>query len=168
MSIIIYREVQKFRQWWIMMILLLSLGIWLWGIVQQLVYKIPFGNHPITDLGLILIGIIVLIPVLVFLWIKMITEIRTDGIYYKMHPLMGFKKIAASEIKNWEVKEYSPLKEFGGWGIRFSTKKGGGKAINVKGKHGLQLELNSGKKILIGSQDPEKIKAAMQKLLSSK
>jgi Family of unknown function (DUF6141) len=168
MSIIIYREVQKFRQWWIMMILLLSLGIWLWGIVQQLVYKIPFGNHPITDLGLILIGIIVLIPVLVFLWIKMITEIRTDGLYYKMYPLMGFKKIAASEIKDWEVKEYSPLKEFGGWGIRFSAKKGGGKAINVKGKHGLQLELNSGKKILIGSQDPEKIKAAMQKLLSSK
>ncbi|MDZ7744053.1 MAG: hypothetical protein U5Q03_20550 [Bacteroidota bacterium] len=92
MSKIYFKETKKFRQWWILVILVIVLGIWLWGIIQQLVFDSPFGNNPVSDLGLVLIGIIVIAPVILIFWIKMVTEFRRDGIYYKMYPISGTKK----------------------------------------------------------------------------
>ena len=100
MSKIYFKETQKFRQWWILVILLIVLCIWLWGIIQQIVFEIPFGNNPISDLGLVLIGIIVLAPIVIIFRIKMISQIRRDGIWYKMYPLTNYKKIKPEEDKN--------------------------------------------------------------------
>lgn len=162
---IYFREVQRFNQFWIWLILAVVVGIWLWGIIQQVLLGEPFGNNPVSDLGLFLIGFIVLIPVVLIFSIKMVTEIRKDGIYYKMAPLMKFKHIKPDEIKSWMVRNYSPIREFGGWGIRFSMSNLGGKAINVKGRDGLQLELESGKRLLLGTQKPKDIEKAMTKMM---
>lgn len=40
-------------------------------------------------------------------------------------------------------------RDYGGWGIRYGRK---GKAFNVFGSRGLQLEFTNGKRLLIGSQ----------------
>ncbi|MCF8228981.1 MAG: DUF6141 family protein [Bacteroidales bacterium] len=164
MSKIYFKETQKFRQWWILVILLIVLCIWLWGIIQQIVFEIPFGNNPISDLGLVLIGIIVLAPIVIIFRIKMISQIRRDGIWYKMYPLTTYKKIRPEEVKNWHIRQYNPVREFGGWGMRFALQRGKGKAINLSSRNGLQLELKSGKKLLIGTQNPEKMKEAMEKM----
>jgi hypothetical protein len=50
------------------------------------------------------------------------------------------------EIEKISVREYSPLFEYGGWGIRRGKS---GRAYNVKGNIGLQLVLKNGKKILL-------------------
>ncbi len=67
-----------------------------------------------------------------------------------------FKKeaIPFSEIAKCDARQYSPIKEYGGWGIRYGTK---GMAYNVSGDRGVQLELTNGKRLLIGSQRSEEL-----------
>jgi hypothetical protein len=51
--------------------------------------------------------------------------------------------------------KYSPLREFGGWGIRFAPGKK--RAYSVSGNKGVELELSDGMHVLIGSQRPEEL-----------
>ena len=59
----------------------------------------------------------------------------------------------------WEARTYRPILEYGGWGIRYTM--GRGWAYNVSGNQGVQLELASGKRILIGSQRAEELARAI-------
>lgn len=49
------------------------------------------------------------------------------------------------------VRTYSPIREYGGWGFRQALGEKG-KAYNVKGNKGIQIQLKTGKNILIGTQ----------------
>jgi len=53
------------------------------------------------------------------------------------------------EIESFKAMEYSPLKEYGGWGIKYGFK---GKAYNVSGNLGVKVHLTNGRNILFGSQ----------------
>jgi hypothetical protein len=58
-----------------------------------------------------------------------------------------------------EVREYSALREFGGWGIRVGRS---GKAYSAYGTQGVQLWLKDDSRILIGSQRTEELAAALR------
>lgn len=68
-------------------------------------------------------------------------------------------RIPLSKIASSEVVAYSPIKEYGGWGIRGFGKR---RALNMRGNRGVQLVLQSGDRILIGSGQPEKLYSALQ------
>ena len=63
------------------------------------------------------------------------------------------KHFAWEDISKAYVRRYSPLWEYGGWGIKYGFQ---GKAYNVSGNEGIQLELKSGKRVLIGTTLPKK------------
>lgn len=164
-----FRETQKMKQVWIWIVIILIFALWTWAFIQQIIMKEPFGNHPASDLGLILIGVVLLIPLFLITQIKLITEISRDGIFYKMTIFMlKFKQIKPEEIEDYEIRTYKPVREYGGWGYRLSFRKKKGMALSMQGKTGLQLELTNAKKILIGTQKPEEILSAMNKLIKSK
>lgn len=168
MSRIYFREIQKMKQKWVWFIMILVIGIWLWGFIQQVILGIPFGDRPATDLGLIIIGIIVIAPFFILLKVKLIFEIRKDGLYYKMSLLMGkFKKIRPNDIGKYYIRTYNPLREYGGWGIRTGWGRKSGKAYNMSGRIGLQLELKNNKKILLGTHKPEDLIKAMDKMMDN-
>ena len=52
------------------------------------------------------------------------------------------------------------MEDYGGWGIRFSGK---GKAYIAKGKHGLYIQLFTGKNLLIGTSKPEELQRFLKK-----
>ena len=62
------------------------------------------------------------------------------------------------DLKTYEVRTYSALREYGGWGIRWGLN---GKAYNVGGNRGVQLELSNGELILIGSRKPDEFAEAL-------
>jgi len=51
---------------------------------------------------------------------------------------------------------YSPLREFGGWGIRSSI-RGGKRAWTIRGNRALVLTLSSGIRMYVGSPDPDRL-----------
>ena len=157
---ILFREVQRFRQIWIWLIIL-CLAVILWyGTIKQILLNQPFGSNPAPDVVLVIFWVIfgVCFPVL-FYSLRMITEVRADGLYIHFFTV---KKILWQELKSYKVQSYRPIREYGGWGVRYGSK---GKAYTVSGNQGVQLELITGKRLLVGSQKPEELARAISKAL---
>ena len=146
----IFYEKQQFRQVWIWMILILILLILLIPIISGV-----FG---------VFLNIILLMIGYCFIWLfysmKLITEIKKDGIQITFTPFTNFI-IPFNKIRSYKIRKYRPILEYGGWGIRFNRT---GRAYTVSGKIGLQIELSNGKEILIGTENPDKILQSLNKL----
>jgi hypothetical protein len=156
---VLFFEKQRFTQWWIWAIILLINGIFIFGFFYQIILGNPLGDNPMSDTWLIISLIISLIFSGFFLSMNLQTIIKKDGIYVKFFPFhLSYKKYKWEEIKQASVRKYSPLSEFGGWGVRGVSDN---KALSVSGKLGLQLEFENGKKLLIGTQKEEELIKAL-------
>ncbi|MDN7023414.1 hypothetical protein FGU65_00610 [Methanoculleus sp. FWC-SCC1] len=156
-----FREVQRFRQPLLWLFLIALAAFSLFSIVYQVVLGIPVGNNPAPDSVLFLIWVIfgVGFP-LFFALLSLTVEVRGSGLYYRFLPLhLSFRRIECDEVATIEAKEYRPLLEFGGWGIRYGGR--GRKAYNVSGTRGVEILLKSGKRVLFGSQRPEELARAI-------
>jgi len=159
---ILFSERQQFRQWWVWALMLVLNGIFLFALIDQLIFNDPFGSQPTSDGGLF-IGFAIILAVTVLFWIlRLETKVKEDGIYVKFFPFhTRFKRYDWELLKKAYVRHYSPIAEYGGWGIRWGL-FGSGNAYNVSGNKGLQLEFTNNKsKLLIGTQKPE----ALQEIL---
>lgn len=142
------------------MLVLIPISMVWYGAIQQLIFGKAFGENPASDTGvsvlLVLFGI--LLPLFMYS-LKLTTEVRQDGLYVRFYPFhFSYRRYPYESINSYKVRVYSPLKEYGGWGIRYGRK---GMAYNVSGDRGLQLELKNGKGLLIGSQRPEELERYM-------
>lgn len=123
-----------------------------------------------SDTGLVITFILVFLLILavdlLFIFMKFIVEVRDDGIYYRYLPFINKPKaIKKSEINKYEIRNFRPVTEYGGHGIRANKGKYG-KAFSVSGKTGLQLYLNDGTKLLLGTQRPEQLLRAVNKVMN--
>jgi hypothetical protein len=160
-----FREEQRFNQWWIWVIILLACGIWIWMFFQQIVMGKPFGTNPASDLGVVLTGILPVVVLLLFRFLKLETIIDDEGVKCRFKPFQRkFKTFSSRDIVKFEVKKYNPILDYGGWGIRYGRK---GSAYNVRGNMGLHLELRNKKNFLIGTQTPDSLKYAIEKLMKA-
>ncbi|EAR12449.1 hypothetical protein PI23P_07485 [Polaribacter irgensii 23-P] len=69
------------------------------------------------------------------------------------------KHIQWQEIETAHVRNYNPIGEYSGWGIKGGLlwNKEKGKYVNISGAIGIQLVLKNGKKLLIGTQKKEEV-----------
>jgi hypothetical protein len=158
---VFFREEQRFNQWWLWLLVLVPTAMVWYGAIQQLIFGKAFGDNPTSDTGISIILVLfgVLLPLFMYS-LKLVTEVRQDGLYVRFYPFhLSFKRYQYESINSYKVREYSPLKEYGGWGIRYGLK---GMAYNVSGNLGVQLEFKGGKSLLIGSQKPEELVRYMQ------
>ncbi|MGB9927659.1 MAG: DUF6141 family protein [Methanosarcina sp.] len=161
----LFREVQKMDQKWVWIIVLIPVITSWYGAYQQLVLGNPFGDNPSPDwiVLLVFMGFGILFPFF-FYSLKLITEVREDGIYFRFFPFhLSFKKLPFKNIERYEVRTYSPIKDYGGWGIRYGLK---GKAYTTSGNRGVLLEFTDGEKtktIMLGSKMPETLFQAIRK-----
>lgn len=156
-----YREVQQFRQVWIWVLVSALSGLVWYATVMQLLLHRPLDGSPMTDILLVIFWFIfgLGLPAL-FFFSRLVTEVRDDGIYICFFPFhRTFHRIAFTEVKQYKVRTYHPIIEYGGPGIRFGSK---GKAYNVSGDCGVQIELLNGERLLIGSQRAEELWRAIQ------
>ena len=145
---ILFEEKQKFNQWWLWVILL----------VFPLLSIMPFNGDGI-NYNYVLIGIT--IP-LMFYFFELKTFVTKEGLHYQFFPF-HFKKhlIKLDEIEKIEALQYSPLGDYGGWGIRYGFK---GKAYNVSGNKGVKVHLTNERNILFGSQKHNELARALKKI----
>jgi hypothetical protein len=155
-----FKESQKFDQWWLQLMFYSGIGLCIYVSVQQLLYKIPFGNNPAPDGLLIFFILLYLIIFILFQSTRLITEIDDREIRYRFYPFQTrFKTILRSDIEKMEVITYRPIIDYGGWGVRFGRK---GMAYNVSGNIGLLISRKNGKTILIGTQKPDEMKEKLE------
>lgn len=156
-GVLLFQEEQKFKQWWIWALLLGLDALFVTALVQQIGMGKPFGSNPSTDLFLIVVSISIFLITILFVFMKLETQIRTDGVYVRFIPFhRSYKFFAWTDIQHAEVRKYSAIKEYGGWGLRNG-------ALNVSGNMGLQLNFTNGRKLLIGTQKPDELSLALSK-----
>ena len=136
-----------------------------WALFQQLVLGVPFGDKPVDNYVLILAVFLFGVGLPVFMYITGLdTEVGEYGIRIRFRPFhRSWVEFRFDSIKKAESVKYSPLKDYGGWGIRYG---GNGKAYSVSGNKGIMLSLNDGKSVLIGSKNQEVFWAAINERLS--
>lgn len=82
-----------------------------------------------------------------------------QGVHLHYFPFFK-KRFDWRDVKKAKVITYT-FWNVGGWGIRYSRKLG--IVYNVKGYQGLSIELQSGKKYVIGTQRPAEIQQFIPK-----
>jgi hypothetical protein len=93
---------------------------------------------------------------------KLETELGEKGVHFAWRPFQRNQiTYAWEDIERAYVRKYKPIAEYGGWGLRYGSK---GRAHNVSGVWGIQLELKDGKHILFGTQRPEEARFALSQL----
>lgn len=161
---VLFKESQKFKQWWLWLILFGINGLFLFGVFKQVIGGQQFGDKPMSNTGLIIVTALSFLLTLFFLNLRLDTKIKEDGIYVRFFPFhLSFKQYGWEELTKSYVRQYAPVSEYGGWGLKYGM-FGKGTAYNVSGNKGLQLEFTNKKKLLIGTNKPEELTALLKKM----
>jgi hypothetical protein len=155
-----FREVQRFDQWWLAPLVLGIAALGWWSFVQQILLGRPFGSDPAPDWGVWLIWLLAGVG-LPWAWRRgrLVIELADGHVSARIAPLPG-QRIPLHAITNIEPRRYHPIREFGGWGIRWAS--GGRRAWSASGDRGVELTLADGGRVLLGSADPQALAAAIE------
>jgi hypothetical protein len=168
---ILFSETQMFRytwSWWlVLLIAIFMLGMFGYALYSQFILGEPWGTKPASDTGLGIVASLTLLLILsiflLFHFMKLKVEIDAVNIYYSYFPFVNKRKtISKKDVDKIRVRKYNAIWEYGGWGYR--VRPGNGKALNVKGKWGLQIVFKNDKKLLLGTQTPQLMKDAVEEL----
>lgn len=99
-----------------------------------------------------------------FYFASLRTKVTENGIHIKFFPFhLSERLIRLDEIEELESGVYSPIKEFGGWGLRWRPNK---IAYNVSGNKGVRITKKTGKQIVIGSQRPKEFEQSIKEAMN--
>ena len=166
MSQLRFREIQRFRQPWVWCLLLVTnfwlIGIFGYGLVQQLIKGEQWGSNPMSDMGLVVTTVLMVVFSLGMLWLfltmSLQVEVRSDALYVHFK-YWKRQTIQYGDIASVEACQYRPILQYGGWGIR---RRRNGWAFNVSGNKGVRLTFHEGKHLMIGSQRYTELAAAIE------
>ena len=144
-----FHEEQRFRQWWVWLLIGAVAAMQWWGFYQQIVRGRPWGSNPAPDWMMVLFWLLFGIGLpLFFLYMRLVVTVNDKAISIHFRPLVR-RTILIKDVVDVEARKYSPLGEYGGWGIRGLGSK---RAFNVSGNQGVALILTDGSTVMIGSQ----------------
>lgn len=154
-----FEEKQRMNQWFIWVVLLFLNGLSAVGVYVQIIEKQPVGNNPMSDIGLIILAVFMVALTVFILSVRLETKIFEDHIAFRLSPFhLKVRQIKRDQLKSIDVRTYKPILEYGGWGLRGMGKN---VAYNISGNQGIQLELHNGKRILLGTRQPDAARAAL-------
>jgi len=148
-----FREEQRFEWYWTAMFCVPTL------IVGYGIYRQVGLSQPVVPGSLLWPAFAVALVVAVwFLRLKLVTEVRDDGLFVCFVWLWPERTIPWDQIRSVGTRTYRPIRDFGGWGVRWATR---GVVYHARGNRGVRLVLESGERVLIGSQRPDDLANAI-------
>jgi hypothetical protein len=110
-------------------------------------------------------AIAIFIPVAVlFLAARLVVDVTAEEIRVSFHFLWPTRRVAIERVRRAHAQRYSPLFDYGGWGVRYAFSRGW--AFNAGGHEGVLVETTDGKKIMIGSRRPAELEAGIARALA--
>ncbi|MGB0563185.1 MAG: hypothetical protein ACPGVO_15470 [Spirulinaceae cyanobacterium] len=164
----LFREIQPLQSLWLWLVLISSYGVVLGGLgwinYYQLLLNQPIGDNPLPNgplIGLTLaMAILGTISTVLVYRLKLIVEVYPDRLWVYFFPLSPWlvpgcqRTFLLSEIRDYQLRTYRPLQDYGGWGMRRSWRD---RAYTVSGNQGVQISLHNSEAFLIGSQRAEEL-----------
>ena len=105
------------------------------------------------------VGIVLAVVVLLgaVLLMRLSTTVTPDAVSIS-YGLLYRTKIPLSDVARAVAIEYSPIRYYGGWGIRGSSRR---RAVNARGNQGVLLTRADGTTLLVGTQHPRDLLDAL-------
>jgi hypothetical protein len=130
------------------------LGLLIW----QVILGHTWGKHPMSNPDVI--GWTVFLWLIYFrlITVRLVTEVRNGELIVALRGLWRSRRIPLDRIQSVEIIDHDPARDYGGYGIR-STHEG--KAYVAGGGGGVRLKL-AGEKVVVGSQRPAELAAALR------
>src|SRR5690606_34904078 len=91
------------------------------------------------------------------------TEVLGDRLIVRLWPLPRLE-LPLTRIHGFEVVDYRPLRDFGGWGLRFGRK---GTIYSTSGSRAVRIAAEGRRPLFIGSAQPEALAAALREAVPS-
>jgi hypothetical protein len=166
-----FEEKQMFTQWWLWLVVgATTIGVnaaFVYAVIQQLVMGVPVGDKPLGDEALLIMSVLVMTAStgMALLFFNSVLEVRVDNrsLEYRYPPIMRtWRRIEHSDIRDARLRKYY----LAGYGIKRSLD--GTRMLTVKGTDGVELSLESGTRLLIGTQRPEEFLAAVRRMAHPK
>lgn len=106
------------------------------------------------------------VPVAILLFMaRLVVDVDRDEIRISFHFLWPTRRIPIAAVRGARAQQYSPLAEYGGWGVRLGWR---GWAFNTSGSEGVLVETNAGKRVMIGSHRAKELEAAIARAVAER
>ena len=151
---VLFHEAQALGQWHTSLVLAMPPAGLIFIAMRQMVWHHPFGTPPISNGGLIFLTALSLLVYVRLITVRLVTELQPSEIAVGLHGLWRKRRIPLDQVREARVVEYDSIRDFGGYGVRSGRR---GQAYIARGNRGVELELREGGKVLIGSQDPDRL-----------
>ena len=121
-------------------------------------YYATLNSREDIELIVSIISLAIAIPIVFALaYVRLETRIDREGITTQFKPFRFTRKhFIWQDIKECYVREFEPIQEYGGWGIRGLGRNK--KAYHIYGTKGIQIKTTKGDDFLIGTQRPKSAK----------
>lgn len=156
---VVHREAQPFP-WWVG---LLMVGLAVVDVATLAGVLVSKGDQPGEVLAAwgVFAGVTVLLVAISLLLIGgMQVRVTRERVYARIGQWPLWSRWEVADIVSACPVTYRPIPQFGGWGIRANVLLKTW-AYNGRGNRGALLSLTSGKRILLGSDDPESLCSAL-------
>lgn len=90
-------------------------------------------------------------------FISLTTRVDRESVEVMLFPLFR-ERILLSEIVGWQVVAFNPMRDYGGWMLRIGPNR---RALFLKGNEGVEIQLAQGPTVMVGSQRPGDLAAAI-------
>lgn len=153
---ILFRERQRFTQFWLWAVILGVSSIFWVGFIYQVIGGGSYGSRPVSDVQLSIMAALIGLGLPYFFYtMSLTTEVLPGLIRVRFYPFhLKPVQIPLHLIRDFNKVTYNPLAEYGGWGIRWTFN---GKAYNTSGNEGIKLYYYNKKPLLIGSQRADEL-----------
>jgi len=150
--LVLFHEEQAFRQWHARLVLAMPPAALIFGTVRQLVWHHPWGTPPVSNGGLLFLTALLVLVYVRLITVRLVTDLGPTEIAVGLRGPWRKRKISLDHIAR--AVEYDPVRNVGGYGVRSGLR---GQAYIACGSSGVELELQDGRRILTGSQDPARL-----------
>ncbi len=136
-----------------------------WGFLEQIILGRPWGNIPASDALIWVIWVLLGLVFPAFLCsLRLRIDVSPATVIVRYRPIW-VKRFSTAEIADAEPVKFHPLIEWGGWGIRWRPNHGW--AYTLSGNTGVRLTFHDGRRVLLGTRDPDSLADAIRRCIQS-
>jgi hypothetical protein len=150
-----FHEEQRFRDSWIWVAIAVPMAF---AVLALLTTRAAPAAAPVSVV-IVAVGVAALIGIA-----RLETTVTDDAVVVRFHGLWPTRSIRLDDIAEYAPMHYR-MWDSGGWGVHFGL---AGMTYNVSGNEGIRFRLKNGVRMLVGTQRPDELAAAIAKAMAAR
>ncbi len=151
---VLFHEEQAFRRRHAAVVMAQAPALLVFVTLRQLVWHRPWTSPPVSNGDLLFLTGLTVVVYARLLTVRLVTDVRPMEVAVGLHGLWRKRRIPLNHVRRARPIEFDPIHDFGGYGIRSGRRC---QAYIARGRAGVELEMQDGRKIVIGSQNPGRL-----------